>query len=237
MPTAEAHIPTERASRYLLQFCRHLGQMSRMRHQPPTRHGDGETPPAVQHVDHSDTRGVIHFDEGRFTLQATSDTLSLRIDADNEDTLQRLQNGITARLEKIGRRDQLTVAWQRHPTPPGPPDETAGPASAPATGTAKRQSHGRTIGLMAVVVVVVAVHLWLGGAALAASTWTGWAVNAVVAIILLKVVFVAVHVALGRFAIRRGKSLRPRWLLRHSSRKPIPLTPQTAEVAPGKEHT
>jgi len=234
MPTAEAHIPTERASRYLVQFCRHLGQMSRMRHQPPARHGDGDTPPTVQHVDYSDTRGVIRFTDGQFTLQATSDTLSLRIDADNEDTLQRLQNGIAARLEKIGRRDQLTLAWQRHQTPPAPFEKAAGPAPAPATGTAKRPGRGRTVGLMAVGAVVVAVHLGLGGAALAASTWTGWAANAVVAIILLKAVFVAVHVVLGRFAIRRGKPFKPQWPLRHSSRKPIPASPQTAEAAPGK---
>ncbi|MER7810363.1 DUF2218 domain-containing protein [Streptomyces sp900116325] len=237
MPTAEAHIPTERASRYLVQFCRHLGQMSRMRHQPPARHGGGDMPPTVQDVDYSDTCGVIRFKEGRFTLQATSDTLSLRVDADHEDTLQRLQNGITARLEKIGRRDQLTVTWQRCQTPPGPPGEAAGPVSAPETGTAKRPGRGRTIGLIAVGAVVVAVHLGLGGAALAASTWTGWAVNAVVAIILLKVVFVAVHVVLGRFAIRRGKSLRPRWTLRHSPHKSIPAPPETADVASGTECT
>ncbi|WNM33693.1 DUF2218 domain-containing protein [Streptomyces sp. Li-HN-5-11] len=237
MPTAEAHIPTERASRYLVQFCRHLGQMSRMRHQPPARHGGGGMPPTVQDVDYSDTRGVIAFDEGQFTLQATSDTLSLRVDADDEDALQRLRNGITARLEKIGRRDQLTVNWQRCQTPPGPPGEATGPASAPQTGTAKRPGRGWIIGLMAVVAVIVAVHLGLVGAALAASAWTGWAVNAVVAIILLKVVFVAGHVALGRFAIRRGTSFRPRWMLPHSPHKSAPATPPTADVAPDKEYT
>ena len=237
MPTVEAHIPTERASRYLVQFCRHLGQMSRMRHQPPARHGGGGMPPTVQDVDHSDMRGVIRFDEGQFTLQATPGTLRLRVDADDEDALRRLQNGITARLEKIGRRDRLAVIWQRCQTPPSPPSEGAGPASATESGPAQRPGRGRTIGLIAVGAVVVAVHLGLSGAALAASTWTGWAVNAVVAIILLKVVFVAVHVVLGRFAIRRGKSFRPGWTLQHSAHKSISATPQTADVTPGKEST
>ncbi|MGW5202945.1 DUF2218 domain-containing protein [Streptomyces spiralis] len=235
MPTAEAHVPTERSSRYLVQFCRHLGQMSRMRHQPPARHEGGDMPPTVQDVDYSDTWGVIRFDGGQFTLRATSDTLRLRVDADDKDTLQRLQNGITARLEKIGRRDRLTVTWQRCQTPPGPPGEAAGPASPTETRAAKRPGRGRTIGLMAVGAAVAAVHLGLGGAALAASRWTGWAVNAVLAIIVLKVVFVAVHVVLGRFAIRRGKSFRPQWTMRHSPPKSIPVAPQTAEVAPGKE--
>ncbi|MFG2795208.1 DUF2218 domain-containing protein [Streptomyces pseudovenezuelae] len=237
MPTAEAHIPTERASRYLVQFCRHLGQMSRMRHQPPTRHRDGDAPPTVQQVDFSDTHGVIRFTEGQFTLEATTDMLSLRVDADDEDTLLRLQNGITARLEKIGRRDQLTLAWQRHQSPPGPFEKAACPAPAPATGTAKRSGRGRTVGLMAVGAVVVAVHLGLGGAALSASTWTGWVANAVVAVILLKALFVAAHVVLGHFAIRRGKPFKPQWPLRHSPRKPIPASTQTTEAAPGREHT
>lgn len=195
-------------------------------------------PPSVQHVDYSDTHGVIRFDEGQFTLQATSDTLSLRVDAGNEDALQRLQDGITARLEKIGRRDQLTVTWQRHQTSPGPPGAGAGPSSsATEAGPAQRPVRGRTIGLMAVGAVAAAVHLGLGGAAVAASAWNSWAVNAVVAIILLKVVFVAGHVVLGRFAIRHGKLLRPRWTLRHSSQKHVPATPPAAEVAPGKEYT
>lgn len=192
-------------------------------------------PPAVEDVDYSDTYGVIRFAGGRFTLQATSDTLRLRLEADDEDTLQRLQSGITARLEKIARRDGLTVTWQRCPTSPGPPGEADGPASAAGTRTAKRPGRGRTVGLMAVGAVVVVVHLGLGGAALASSTWAGWAVNAVLAIIVLKVVFVAVPVVLGRFAVRRGKWFRPRWTVRHSPHKPVPLTPQTAEVAPGEE--
>lgn len=220
MPTAEAHVSTERASRYLVQLCRHLGQMSGVRHQPPARHGGGGMPPTVQDVDYSDAAGVIRFAEGRLTLQATPDTLNLRIDAGGQDTLQRLQDGITARLEKIGRRDHLMVTWQRCQTPPDPPGEgDAGTASVSATGNAKRRGGGRTIGLIAVAVVVIAVHVGLGGAALATSTWTGWAVNAVVAALLLKVVFVVVPVVLGRSATRRGRPLLPRWALRHAPHK------------------
>lgn len=118
MPTAQAQIPTERASRYLDQFCRHLGRMSRMRHRVPTGHR-GQAPPPVQHVDWTDSSGTIRFTHGTCTLQATPTALTLRVDADDEDNLRQLQDGITRRLETIGRRDHFTVDWQRPARPPG----------------------------------------------------------------------------------------------------------------------
>jgi hypothetical protein len=93
------------------------------------------------------------------------------------------------------------------------------------------------VGLVAAGVVVAAGRLGLGGTALAATPWTGWAVNAVVAVILPKVVFVAVHVVLGRRAIRRGRSFQRRWTWRHSARTSMSPTRQTADAAPGEEYT
>ncbi|WP_027943923.1 hypothetical protein [Amycolatopsis taiwanensis] len=58
MPTADAHIPTDRASRYLGQVCQHVKQMSRM---PHLLQG-GKL--AVEHVDWSDTSGTIRFARG-----------------------------------------------------------------------------------------------------------------------------------------------------------------------------
>jgi hypothetical protein len=45
-------------------------------------------------------------------MQALPGTLRLRAEAADEESLRRIQDLITARLEKIGRRDQLTVRWQ-----------------------------------------------------------------------------------------------------------------------------
>lgn len=118
MPTAEAHLATERASRYLVQLCRHLGQMtlmSHLAHRLPAGHGGGRTPPAVQDVDHTDTHAGISFADGRWTLDATADTLTLRVDADNDEALRRLQDAIATRIEKIGRRDGLRVDWRHAP--------------------------------------------------------------------------------------------------------------------------
>jgi hypothetical protein len=50
-------------------------------------------------------------------MHAAAGTLTLRAEADSEENLRRIQDLLTARLEKIGRRDHLTVNWQ----PPAPP--------------------------------------------------------------------------------------------------------------------
>lgn len=202
MPTAEALVPTDRASRYLVQLCRHLSRMSGMRHRPPVAHGGGQMPPEVRHVDYSETHGTIRFAQGLCTLQAAPDALTLRIEADDADTMQRLRNGIAGRIEKIGRRDQLTVTWSPLQAPEGAPAEPVGTTALPAAGVVKRRGIGKAIGLGAVGVVVVALHLGLGGAVLAASSWTSWGVNAILAIVLLKLLFMGGHVVLGRVGIR-----------------------------------
>ncbi|NUP46850.1 MAG: DUF2218 domain-containing protein [Catenulispora sp.] len=67
-------------------------------------------------IEWSNTDGVIEFGPGRCTLHATADTLTLSVEADDPQQMRRVQDGITRRLERIGRRDQLTVVWS--PAPP-----------------------------------------------------------------------------------------------------------------------
>lgn len=212
MPTAEAQLATERASRYLVQLCRHLGQMTRMSHRPRSGHGADRMPPAVQHVDWSDTHGTVRFADGQWTLEATPDQLTLRVEADDEEALQRLQDGITARIEKIGRRDGLQVHWQRPETGDLAPTERTEPTEetspTPGKGTASRRPRGTTLGLLVGGAVVVAVHLGIAGAALAGTAWTGWAANAVLVLIVVKLLFTGGHLFLGRAALRRGITLR-----------------------------
>jgi hypothetical protein len=211
MPTAEARLATERASRYLVQLCRHLGQMKGMSHRPLIGHGDGRMPPVVQHVDYTDTRGTVRFADGQWNLEATENALVLRVEADNEEALQRLQTGIAARVEKIGRRDGLQVHWQQmKPDTTPSPVPTDGNDGAHDGGTAPRRPRGTTMGLMAGGALIVAIHLGIGGAALAGAAWTGWAANAVLLLILVKLLFMGGHVLLGRTALRRGIALRHR---------------------------
>jgi hypothetical protein len=118
MLIAEAHIETERASRYLVQLCQHVDKAGRAH------------PQMRAHVEWSDDRGVISLDRGRCTLRALPGVLTLRAEAPDEDTLRRVEHPIAGRLQQIGRRDRLTVAWT---LPQGAGEETVEP---PADATA-----------------------------------------------------------------------------------------------------
>jgi len=123
MLTTEAQVQTEKPGRYLAQFCRHASQMGgRLRHWP-RGHGGGGTRPEMRHVEWSETSGSLILNWGQCTLQATPGTLTLRAEAADAENLTRIQDLVTERLEKFGRRDHLTVAWRRTPAagdPGGP---------------------------------------------------------------------------------------------------------------------
>jgi hypothetical protein len=136
MPALEARVATDRADRYLAQLCRHADHMSeRPGHRPPT-HRPGGDRPQVRQVERTETDAVVTLDLGRFTARATPDALLLRAEADSEEALQRIQTLLATRLEKIGRRDRMTVTWERTDTAaPAAPAE-AGPR--PIVSTADR---------------------------------------------------------------------------------------------------
>lgn len=102
MLIAEARVETNRAARYLVQLCRHLDEVAQVH------------PEMRVHAEWSDDRGVISFGRGRCTLRAEGGVLTLRAEAPDEEDLRRLEHGIAERLEQVGRRDQLTVAWTPH---------------------------------------------------------------------------------------------------------------------------
>lgn len=102
MLIAEARVETDRAARYLVQLCRHLDELARVH------------PEMRVHAEWSDDRGVISFGWGSCTLRAEPGVLTLRAEAPDEENLHRLEHGIANRLEQVGRRDQLTVAWTQH---------------------------------------------------------------------------------------------------------------------------
>ena len=111
MVTAEARIATDRPERYLVQLCQHAGQMHGPRAHRPAGHrgGGGE----VRHAEWTDDYGIIRTNWGDCTLRRASGALTLRVEAADEDNLRRLQDLIAGRLERFGRRDRLTVTWQR----------------------------------------------------------------------------------------------------------------------------
>lgn len=234
MPVAEACVATSRASRYLRQLCRHADGMRVVRQQFSAGDGTSSTRPEVNHVEHSDAVAAIQFSDGRLTMQATGDTLTLRVEAADDAALRRLQDGVAARLQTIGRRDQLTTTWHRLETPPAPPGDINQDAGLPAdVGSPKRRWPRRltVLALVAGIAVIVAVHLGIGGAAVAALPWTGWLGGSLLVIVLAKLVFIASHAILGRFAFRRGKSIHARWKVRRSPAMSKPAPPAREECA------
>jgi len=119
MLTAEALVQTEHPARYLVQLCKHASKMGTTgRHRPRSHYSGG--PPEIRRAECSGTDGVVILSWGQWTMQATPGTLRLRAEADSEEHLRRIQDLLTARLEKIGRRDHLTVTWQPAEAPAAP---------------------------------------------------------------------------------------------------------------------
>jgi hypothetical protein len=124
MLTAEAHIQTERASRYLVQLCRHADSMNHKGHRIRLHVGKARVRPELLHVEYSDTDGILRLNWGQCTMRASPDTLTLSLEATDEEDLRRIQDLITADLERFGTRDHLTVDWVR----PGALTDQAGEA-------------------------------------------------------------------------------------------------------------
>jgi hypothetical protein len=222
MVTAHAAVRTERASRYLVQLCRHADALGDTSGHRLRIHGGGEARHKVRlHAEYSDTHGIVTVAPwGRCTLQANPDTLMVCIEATDEDSLRRLQGVLTSNLERFGRREHLTVSWQQPVAPAARPGDID-PAQQSRPGqAAQRAGQGQctTVVLASVgvlgVALVVAVHLGLGAAVVAASRWMGWTAVGLVVVPVVAVVGHAVAVTLlGRRALatrRKINSRRPR---------------------------
>jgi hypothetical protein len=68
----------------------------------------------VRQVACSETEGTVSLDWGQWTIRAFPGRLAVRAEAADEQSLRRIQELLTARLQKFGRREHLTVTWQ-HP--------------------------------------------------------------------------------------------------------------------------
>ncbi len=125
MPAAETSIRTDHAAVYLTRLCGHAGKMSaaagRLRHRPRGRAGGG--PPQFEQVQQSGDEATVTLDCGHWTMHADPGQLRIRAQAPEQHSLQCIQDLLTARLRKLGHREQLTITW--HPVPdqeePGQP--------------------------------------------------------------------------------------------------------------------
>ncbi|MFI6405968.1 DUF2218 domain-containing protein [Streptomyces sp. NPDC050548] len=199
MPTAEAHVATERPGRYLVQLCKHFDNKGRHLGHRPRSHGteDGMRSPRTHtlpeprpdqiHVEWTDTDGTLTLPWGRCVLRATPGLLTVRVEADDPENLGRLRDLVTTHLGRFSRRDPLTVEWQQSET-----SDEAVPAPQRRGGRAR-------FGVIGVAVIAVALHLGLGGAVLTRTSWTGWLVGFLVTVVVVKVALV------GGFTLHRHR--------------------------------
>ena len=122
MPTAEARIPTGQPSRYLIQLCRHASSIN---HKTLRHAGRALVRPEIQQAGWSGTHGTLTLGWGRCTMQAGPGTLTVRAEATDNESLQQIQDLISRNLERFGRREHLTVNWQRPETPTAQPAKPA----------------------------------------------------------------------------------------------------------------
>lgn len=92
--TSRAEVATDKPVAYMRQLCKHFGHK----------------------VDASFTEdsGYIQFEFGRCALQADANVrrLTLEVSAADAESHERMERVIGSHLERFGRRDDLSVAWQ-----------------------------------------------------------------------------------------------------------------------------
>ena len=129
MPILNAQVHTDRASRYLGQFCKHAAALGDGGHTPRMHlHATMARREVRVTAEWSDTSGTVTFTPwGRCTLAADADTLTLRIDAADEDGLTQIRDIIDRDFERFSRRDPVSLSWQQPDTPGGPPFHPTAP--------------------------------------------------------------------------------------------------------------
>jgi len=95
MLATEAHVATTSASRYLQQLCKHWSHKFAVEFTPE--------------------KGLIPFaDDRTATLEATPDTLTLRIEAADRKVLARMENVVVEHLKRFSFREDLgEIRWTR----------------------------------------------------------------------------------------------------------------------------
>ena len=89
---SHADVTTDKPVAYMRQLCKHFG------HKVDASFGDDA--------------GYIQFEFGRCELHANNGTLTLDVSAADADSHERMERVIGSHLERFGRRDELSVAWQ-----------------------------------------------------------------------------------------------------------------------------
>jgi uncharacterized protein len=95
MAKFQAGVPTEHASRYLQQLCKHWS------HRFP--------------VEFDPAHGVVHMNGADCTFDAEPNRLSLVLEGKDQDTLSRLCNVVSEHLKRFAHREEIDVRWVAMP--------------------------------------------------------------------------------------------------------------------------
>lgn len=99
MHVAEAQVRSERASRYLVQLCKHFS------HKTP--------------ADYDQVRGQVDFQPGLCVMHAAGDQLTLRCEASSELDLHRVKDIVAGHLVRFAAQEELAVIWSDGVKPRG----------------------------------------------------------------------------------------------------------------------
>jgi hypothetical protein len=90
---SQARVSTAHAQRYMTQLCKHWSHKFA--------------------VDHDDRQGTIALPGGRCTLEAGTDLLAIRLEANEPAGLARLEQVVEEHIRRFAFREELSFAWMR----------------------------------------------------------------------------------------------------------------------------
>ena len=89
-----AQVPTSQGARYLQQLCKHWSHKL--------------------DVQLTDNQGIVRFPTAVATMTASSDALSVTVEAEDEETLQRMKGVVASHLDRFAFREApLTCEWAK----------------------------------------------------------------------------------------------------------------------------
>ena len=94
MALETARVPTENGARYLQQLCKHWSHKL--------------------DVQLSDNEGIVRFPNAVATMKAASDALTVTVEAEDDETLQRMKGVVASHLDRFAFREApLPFQWQK----------------------------------------------------------------------------------------------------------------------------
>ena len=93
MLIAQSSFETQKAVAYLKKFCRHFAHKLT--------------------AEFDDSHGHIDFPFGDCRLQSSENLLTFTVEAESEESLEKMQAVVAGHMERFAFRDQISLVWER----------------------------------------------------------------------------------------------------------------------------